>query len=251
MALHNTPRVMPSTISHKHLIQARLAATFEIDKLFFLSRKAMGAFKKNLTAIVITLLVLLLLSFIPYTNLPPHNSNNACAIFKQYPRWYWDTLHVQEQYGIPISVQLAIIKQESNFHAAALTRHHHLLGITLPWTHISSAKGYAQILDSTWEEYKKSTHHYYANRDSFNTAVHFIGWYAQRISVETGISNNNARDLYLAYHEGIKGYNQVSYQSKPWLIKRADQVQKQALRYELQLASCKNSLPKRTWYRYW
>jgi len=41
-----------------------------------------------------------------------------------------------------------------------------------------------------------------------------------------GIPKDNARLLYLAYHEGRGGYKKGSYKSKPWLLSVSSDVQK-------------------------
>jgi hypothetical protein len=207
--------------------------------------------KRHGKATLILLLVLLLLSLIPDTAPPPKNLNNACSIFKAYPRWYWDTKQAQKKWGVPISVQLAIIDHESHFEAKAQTEHKHFLGLPLPWTHISSARGYAQALDSTWALYQKDTEDYFESRASFKSATQFIGWFSKRAHSQASINEGDTTQLYLAYHEGIAGYMQASYNKKPWLLKVAQNVGLQAHHYRAELEQCQSSLPKDSWRMYW
>ncbi|MBF0439284.1 MAG: hypothetical protein HQL93_09210 [Magnetococcales bacterium] len=89
---------------------------------------------------------------------PPVVSNvdNACAIFENQSGWYEQTLAAQNKWGVPISVQLAIIHQESRFKHDAKPPRSQLFWF-IPGPRPSSAFGYAQALDGTWEQYKKHT----------------------------------------------------------------------------------------------
>lgn len=181
---------------------------------------------------------------------PPYNDKNACAIFNQYPDWYWKSLSAYRHWGVPISVQLAIIRQESHFKADAATQRKTVLGF-IPWGHITSAYGYAQAIDATWKEYQKSTGRTGADRDDYGDAVDFIGWYANNAHKQAGISKRNAYELYLAYHEGIGGYQQKTYNRKPWLIQIAHKVQHHANVYRNQIAKCKYNIPEPSFWNLW
>ncbi len=50
---------------------------------------------------------------------PPKNQDNICEIFREYPEWFWAAQTSQAQWGIPMSVQMAIIYQESHFQGTA------------------------------------------------------------------------------------------------------------------------------------
>ena len=191
-----------------------------------------------------------LLSLSACTKLPPRHQLNACKIFQQYPTWYWDAQAAQRRWGVPISVQLAIIHQESHFRAHARPPHRHLLGF-IPWFRPTTADGYAQAVESTWHLYLRSNHKRSASKANFADAVDFIGWYAHRAKREAGISPRDAYQVYLAYHEGILGYKERTYLRKPWLIKVAGNVRARAYRYRLQLARCRASLPKKPFWRFW
>ena len=207
---------------------------------------------KRYTLILLFVITLLwLISLIPHTNTPPRDMNNACHIFKQYPRWYADALKAKKKWHVPMNVELAIIREESHFKALALTPHRKLLGIPLPWTHITSATGYTQAIDGTWDLYSKSTKHYFVDRSSFASATDFIGWFAKMARYKAGIPSNDAYDLYLAYHEGVRGYIEHNYDRKLWLKNIAWQVQRHSEIYKHQLQQCHNSLPQLSWYEYW
>ena len=134
---------------------------------------------------------------------------------------------------------MAILHQESKYIGDAKPPRTTCLWI-FPGPRPSSAYGYAQVLDGTWEEYQESTDNSWADRDDFGDAIDFVGWYCSLSVKKCGISKNNARNLYLAYHEGRGGYNRKTYAKKTWPLKVANKVQKRALRYRGQLAACEN-----------
>ena len=180
----------------------------------------------------------------------PKNAENVCAIFKEYPSWYKDTQKTARKWGIPAAVQMSILYQESSFDAEARPPRTKLLWI-IPWKHITSAYGYSQALDSTWDEYKKSTHRYFVKRNSFADASDFVGWYSEQAHRHAGIAKNDAYRLYLAYHEGWTGYSRQSYRAKPWLMAVARKVQYRAVTYQRQLNGCKADLEKqKKWYQF-
>ena len=88
------------------------------------------------------------------TSGPPSNSADVCKIFKEKKSWYKAAKRTEDQWNIPVSVTMAIIKQESSFISAAKPPRKKILGF-IPWKRQSSAKGYAQVIDGTWEMYLK------------------------------------------------------------------------------------------------
>ena len=90
------------------------------------------------------------------TTLPPKNLDNICDIFEQHHSWYKSSKHAFETYGLPIHVQMAIIHQESRFRADSKPERTWILGI-IPWFRPSSAYGYAQVKDETWEWYREKS----------------------------------------------------------------------------------------------
>lgn len=180
----------------------------------------------------------------------PKNVENVCSIFKEYPDWYRATQKTARKWGIPAAVQMSILYQESSFDGEARPPRTKLLWI-IPWKHITSAYGYSQALDATWDEYKKSTHSYFVKRNSFADASDFVGWYSEQAHRHAGISKDDAYRLYLAYHEGWTGYSRQSYRGKPWLMVVAQKVQYRAVTYQRQLNGCKADLEKqKKWYQF-
>jgi len=151
-----------------------------------------------------------------------------------------------EKWGVPVHVQLAIIYQESRFVHDAKPPRKKLLWV-IPWTRMSSAYGYGQIKDSTWDWYLKSTGNRWADRDEFEDVVDFIGWYGSVSHRKLGISKWDAYNQYLAYHEGHGGFKRKSYKKKAWLMKVARKVDNRAKSYHTQLSKCEDSLDKGWW----
>lgn len=168
---------------------------------------------------------------------PPANQDDACAIAHERPRFMRDMRQAERRWGIPINVQMATIHQESRFKRGARTPYRWALGI-IPMGRASSALGYAQVLNSTWDDYRHETGRYGASRKNFRDSTDFIGWYMDQAYQKAGIPKSDARGQYLAYHEGIAGYLNRSYRHKSWLLAVANRVQARSNMYGEQLRSC-------------
>jgi len=169
---------------------------------------------------------------------PPANLNNACAIQSSRSGWFKDLGKVEQKWGVPDYVILATIYQESKFVAKARTPLKYMLGV-IPMGRKSSAYGYAQAIDGTWNWYKREAGGRRARRDKFRDAVDFMGWYMNKSNVKVGISKSDAYNQYLAYHQGHAGYKRGSYRRKSWLLRIAGDVQARANMYKAQLATCR------------
>ncbi|MBZ4020998.1 lytic transglycosylase [Rhodobacter sp. TJ_12] len=167
----------------------------------------------------------------------PRNLDNACLLAREKPSYYSAMRRTEARWGIPVHVQMATIHQESRFVANAKTPHRYALGV-IPIGRQSSAKGFSQALDGTWEEYQRDTRRYGARRTKIQDATDFMGWYMDGSSERLGISKYDARAQYLAYHEGRAGYARGSYRGKSWLMAVADRVQARADMYRAQLSRC-------------
>ena len=178
---------------------------------------------------------------------PPKNIENICDIFYEKGDWYDDSKDSFERWGVPIQVQMAIIHQESSFKHDAETEMEYFLWI-IPIGRKSSAFGYAQVKDDTWDWYIRSTHNWGADRDDFDDATDFIGWYGKMTYDKFKVSKWDAKNQYLAYHEGHGGYKRKTYNKKPWLIKVAAKVDKNARRYAGQLKKCEEDLNSSWWF---
>jgi len=180
---------------------------------------------------------------------PPRDVNNICHVFKQYPEWYRDVRVIERRWHVPAAVQMAIMHQESKFNAEAKPERQKLLWV-IPWTRPSSAYGYTQALDGTWDLYKRSRGKPFASRTNFSDGVDFVGWYANQAHQRAGISLRDPYALYLAYHEGIGGYERKTYRRKAWLMQVARKVRTRAHIYQAQLKTCQNKLAKEGWSRF-
>lgn len=167
----------------------------------------------------------------------PRNLDNACAILDERPQYFRAMKDAERRWGVPIHVQMATFHQESKFIGNARTPHRYALGI-IPMGRQSSAYGYSQALDGTWEEYEDEAGRWGARRDRIDDAADFMGWYMDISTRELGISKWDAQAQYLAYHEGRTGYSRQSYLGKPWLMDVSARVAERAEMYRAQLASC-------------
>jgi hypothetical protein len=195
--------------------------------------------------LLITTLFALLLASCSTT--PPSNQENACRIFEEKPDWYDASKDAQKKYGLPLHVQLAIMRQESSFKHDAAPPRDTFVGIPM-WWRVSSAYGYAQVKDDTWDWYKSKTGNWGADRDDYADAVDFMGWYSTVSQKTLGISKWDAYNQYLAYHEGHGGWKRKTYNKKKWLIGVARKVEANAKRYSAQLKRCADNLGSSWWW---
>lgn len=178
---------------------------------------------------------------------PPENTENICAIFQEKDDWYDSSKEAFDRWGVPIHIQMAFMYQESRFVADAQPPRPWLLGI-IPWFRDSSAYGYPQAQDSTWAWYREKAGDWGADRDDFDDAADFIGWYCSVSNETLGISKWDTKQQYLAYHEGHGGYLRKTYLKKPWLLKTASKVSRQAEKFQRQLVKCEDELENSGWF---
>jgi len=168
----------------------------------------------------------------------PRNLDNACAILEERPEYARAFRASDRRWGTPAHVLMATIHQESKFISDARTPYRWSLGV-IPRGRISSAYGYSQALDGTWEEYMRDAGRFGARRTDIDDATDFMGWYMAETTARLGIAPDDARNQYLAYHEGRAGYARRNHDSKPWLRRVAANVEARAQRYKAQLAACR------------
>ena len=171
----------------------------------------------------------------------PSNTSNGCIIFDERYLWYKHAKKVEQKWGTPIYIQLAIIKMESDFDWLAKPARGKIFKV-IPYKRPSSSFGYSQAINSTWEQYKKETGNNLATRMRFKDSVDFIGWYTNKTETILKISKKDAFRQYLAYHEGWGNYK--NYKKNKKVIKLAKKVDKQSKIYKKQLSNCINSLNK-------
>ncbi|GLS27516.1 transglycosylase SLT domain-containing protein [Marinibactrum halimedae] len=192
-------------------------------------------------------LLFLMVSMLGCVSTPPKHLDNLCHIFDEKDDWYDDAKDASKRWGSPIPTMMAIMHQESRFVAKAKPPRTKILWI-FPGPRKSDAYGYAQVKDSTWDWYRKSSGHGWADRDDFDDAIDFIGWYNHISGRKSRIAPSDTYRLYLAYHEGHGGYNRGSYKKKRWLTDVAKKVSARASRYKQQLAGCQKRLESGWWF---
>ena len=197
-----------------------------------------------------TIVAFTLLMIVGCATSPPEQVGNVCDIFREKSGWHSDAKESRARWGVPISVSMAFMYQESRFIATAKPPRKKIFGV-IPGPRPSDSYGYSQAKESTWDWYQRSTGNYGADRDDFGDAIDFIGWYNNVSHKELGISKQDAFRLYLAYHEGHGGYRKQSYRSKDWLIDVARKVDRQAQQYNSQLQECGEELQPRGWFDWW
>lgn len=194
------------------------------------------------------LILSLTLALLSCASPPPKQADDLCSVFEEKDDWYEDARSATERWGTPIHVQMAIIRHESSYGEDARPPRDYLLGV-IPWFRPSSAYGYAQVKDETWDWYIEKTGNYGADRDDFDDAVDFVAWYTNQSNRVLGISKWDAYKQYLAYHEGQGGYRKGSYRKKKWLLRYARKVERTAKRYAVQLNACRDRLEsERSWW---
>ena len=178
------------------------------------------------------------------SQLEPKFTADSCIIFEQKKNWYKATKKSYDKWNMPISLQLAIVNQESSFKQFAKPKRNKLLGI-IPLKRPSTAFGYAQVTNPTWDWYKLKTGKKNASRANFFDISDFIGWYGNQSYNILGISKKDAYNQYLAYHEGHNGWKNQTYKEKKWLLKAAKNVEINTNIYKNQLKKCESDLNKK------
>ncbi|MCB1694076.1 MAG: transglycosylase SLT domain-containing protein [Pseudomonadales bacterium] len=180
---------------------------------------------------------------------PPENKENICEIFREKGGWYKDARHASNRWGAPIPVMMSFMYQESGFRSGAKPPRTKILWI-IPGPRPASAKGYSQATNETWSAYKKATGQWIADRNDFDDAIDFMGWYIDQSYRRNRIAKDDAYNQYLAYHEGQGGYAKRTYRKKKWLLKTASTVQRRASMYSSQLKSCQKEF-ETPWFLRW
>lgn len=151
--------------------------------------------------------------------------------------WHAAAKRAERAYGIPVPVLMATLRRESGFQRNARPPRSKLLGV-IPWSRPSTAYGFSQAVDGTWNQYRQETGRSLARRNSFADAVDFVGWYHARTARTMGIARNDTYNLYLAYYLGWSGYDRGEGRSNKAVQGYAREAAAMARRYEAQLAAC-------------
>ena len=167
----------------------------------------------------------------------PKNTKNSCAIFEERYLWYKHTKAVEKKWGVPVYIQLAFVKKESDFNWLAKPERIKLFKV-IPYKRKSSSFGYSQAIKGTWEQYKRETGNKLATRARFKDSVDFIGWYVNKTNRLLGISKSNAYLQYLVYHQGQAGFKTGAYKTKKALLEVAKKTALSKKIFDRQLKKC-------------
>lgn len=168
---------------------------------------------------------------------PPSQVADACKILDEKRGWEDDVFDAARAWNVSPGIILSFMRQESGFR-------HNARPVDRNGTRRSSALGYSQALDGTWAAYERARGGS-AKRKDFEDSADFIGWYLSTLSRDTGVPRNDARNLYLAYHEGPGGYRRGTHRGKAWLGPVAERVAAQAATYDGQLRRCERRQMRR------
>lgn len=167
----------------------------------------------------------------------PRNVENACAMFADRPHWRAAIRDSERKWGAPAEVQLAIIWRESSFQGDARPPRGQVLGF-IPTARASSARGFPQAIDGTWDWYRRETGNRGARRDVFRDSADFVGWYMAKTQSSNRVPMSDAFRHYLNYHEGHAGYRSGRWRGNANVQRAASQVEGKAAEYRVQLARC-------------
>lgn len=164
--------------------------------------------------------------------------SNICSIFDDKRGWHRAAKNSQKKWGIDIPILMAVIYKESSFEAKARPKRGRFLGV-FPGSRPSSAFGYPQAKDETWNDFVENTKNPWARRDNFKDSIDFVGWYLRRAVDHAGIGKNDVAKLYISYHSGLSGYESGAWKNDDWLVQAANRVKTQSEKYARQLPKCR------------
>lgn len=176
----------------------------------------------------------------------PDEPGDACDMFHHQGGWWRAVKSAERRWGAPPELQLAIIRQESGFRYRARPPEKHFLWI-IPAGHVTSAHGYAQALNTTWDEYKRARGDNGVDRTEFSDATDFVAWFTSVTHRQLGVPYSDARSHYLAYHEGRGGFSRQTYRGDAALLAAAQRVQTYRDTYAAQLSRCEGDLNHWWW----
>ncbi len=197
--------------------------------------------KKNVDRKVKNKFLFIVLFFLTSCSSIPKNTTDGCSIFSERYFWYKHAKKTEKKWGTPISLQLAIIKMESDFDWLAKPPRHKLFKV-IPYKRKSSSLGYSQAVKGTWEQYKNETNNNLATRVRFKDSVDFIGWYTNKTEKILKISKKDSFRQYIAYHEGWGNYK--NYKKNAKVVSLAKRVEQQTNKYKKQLMDCQKRLSR-------
>ncbi|MDF5981951.1 hypothetical protein P4056_12560 [Pseudomonas aeruginosa] len=111
----------------------------------------------------------------------PANPDNLCEIFREKPKWHEAALKMQQRWGAPVQVPMAMMYQgiPSNMTPC---RRATTSSVSSPWGRVRPAYGYAQAKTRPGPTTSARAGGRGRRRDDFADALDFMGWYIQRAS---------------------------------------------------------------------
>ena len=180
--------------------------------------------------------VFLLLSGCVHEYTPTDYDQRICMVVNNNWGWAHSLASASKVYQMSPGLILSVIYHESSFNSHARPPREKIWGL-IPWRQ-SSAYGYGQVKDETWAWYIEKNPARFVSRTSFHDTVHFIGWYYSVFKHKERHSDTPYADFYIAYHDGIGGYERHSEKNNTWLQNKAKSVSDRALAYDKQLKHC-------------
>lgn len=167
----------------------------------------------------------------------PYAAYDDCICCVVNANWGWkhDLNATAKRHGVSPGLVMSVMFNESSFKRYARPESNKLWG-WFPYQR-SSAYGYAQIKDETWQWYRMHNPGWFQSRTQFSDAADFIGWY-YGLFIKRFPGNASDSDFYLAYHEGLGGFQRATYEQKTWLVEKSKLVAERADQYNQQLSAC-------------
>jgi hypothetical protein len=165
----------------------------------------------------------------------PSNLENACSIVRERPNYLSAMRATERKWGVPVPVQMATIHAESRFIGNAQTPFRYALGVIPMGVNprpMATARRWTGLGTNTSPRPATAA----PRRDDIRDATDFMGWYMTKTEQRNNIPKWDARNQYLAYHEGHTGFARAATTQKAWLLRVADGVADRAVRYDAQLA---------------
>ena len=152
---------------------------------------------------------------------PP--ANETCALIASHKGWEKALAASVGRWGVPPHVQLAVMRQESNFELPKR-----------PSVQPLTPHGYAQADARTWAAYRRAADRPNAKRQDFADSADFIGWYFHETRERADLPFSRVADHYLAYSRGAYAKGKPSQAAR----RNAARVAAYARSYEKDLAAC-------------
>ncbi|MDC3180935.1 transglycosylase SLT domain-containing protein [Gammaproteobacteria bacterium] len=160
---------------------------------------------------------------------------DICQFVHAHSRWSSVLRKTEQEFEISPGLVMSVIYHESSFRSHVRPPRDIVLGV-FP-VRLRTEYGYGQIKDMTWQWYLEKDPGLFRSRTSFADTARFIGWYYKHYLAVSRPTKKRAYDFYLAYHEGLGGYQRLT-QINDWLDRKSNSVQKYADQFDLVLRDC-------------